>query len=68
MGGNCSTCNCNRDEKESELKIEEKGREGSKLIYQNNGYDGQHLQMNDIVLLHFLSKFLLIKFIEHEKY
>jgi hypothetical protein len=32
MGANCSNCNCNRDEKEHELKIEEKGREGSKVV------------------------------------
>lgn len=32
MGGNCSTCNCNRDEREHELNIEEKNRDGSSKV------------------------------------
>ena len=32
MGANCSNCNCNRDEKEHELKIDDRGKEVSKVL------------------------------------
>ena len=32
MGANCSNCNCNREEKEHELSIDDRTREVSKAI------------------------------------
>ena len=37
MGANCSNCNCNRDEREHEFKIDEKQAEGRGLK-QETGY------------------------------
>ena len=54
MGGNCSTCNCNRDEREHELNIEEKNRDGSsKVIQHEQNYlneQGQTPIMNELVI------------------
>ncbi len=53
MGGNCSNCNCNRDEREHELNIEEKNRDGSsKVIHHEQNYlneNGQTPIMNELV-------------------
>lgn len=35
MGVNCSNCNCNRDEKEHELNIEEKSRDNVSKVIQH---------------------------------
>ena len=42
MGANCSNCNCNRDEKEHEIKVEEKDRHGSKVPSHEQGYQNDH--------------------------
>lgn len=49
MGANCSNCNCTRDEKELELKLEEKG---GKVIHHEQNFTGDEvsqLNMNDVV-------------------
>lgn len=38
MGANCSNCNCNRDEKEHEVKIEEKS------LYEGQGNQNRALR------------------------
>ena len=54
MGGaNCSNCNCNRDEKEHEIKLEDKyGDPKQKVLAAEQSFsmeEQQRLQMNDVV-------------------
>jgi len=54
MGANCSTCNCDRGEIESEVKLEHKGGDAGKKVMaadQNKECDDQHFIMNDLVRL-----------------
>lgn len=40
MGGNCATCNCNRDEHEAEIKLEQKlGHGGQKVLSADQNQD-----------------------------
>jgi hypothetical protein len=53
MGANCSNCNCNRDEREHELSIDDKNSVGQKVVLHemgNNEHSSDKLVMPDIVL------------------
>ena len=52
MGANCSNCNCNREEREHEINIDEK-KDGSRVVaadnsFQNGNDNNDGLMMNDI--------------------